>query len=418
MNKAFKLFVFLTFSFNGFSQNTDAEKWNRFPNLYDNPYNSFQAKSIISLRASVMLSTNGISNDFIYPFLFGDKLEKAIINNTLDREGRKNLSFDANYEMSFVNLKSKVFSRKNIHWYLKAANTQRAQANVNNDAMNIVFKGNTSQSRYFFDNCNYYNLTSNKLGGGVYIHEDKKERPYNLSFGIFAIQVQNYGNIETKNNNYFEGNEDSFLVGVNYEASFAGSNKLSGEGLGIGGELTFNQKLTVKSNWGFSVENFGFASFNKKANTYSGNGNYRFDGVYIADVNRLSESNYFENQLDSFTNPLINQKENQDKTILIAPVSRIYLVTHLQSGYYQIALRHRGTKSLPIAELRYFNFLNRALLFGATIGTVGNYYLNTDINWSIKSRLFLQVGIAHLESIILPKKFGGLGANAALQFVF
>jgi hypothetical protein len=418
MSKAFKLIVILIFPFFGFSQSADTEKWSRFPNLYDNPYKSFQAKSIIGLKTSVELSTNGISNDFIYPFLLGDKLEKAVIDNTLDRKGRKNLSFEGNYEMNFVNLKSKVLSRKNIHWYLKVGQNQQVQLNANTDAMSIVFKGNTGPVRYKFENCNFYIASTNKLGGGVFIHEDKKSKPYNLSFGVFAIQVQNYGNIETKSGNYYEGNEDSFLIGVNYNAAFAGDNKLSGDGLGLGAEIMFNQKLTSKTNWGFSLENFGFANFNNSTTTYSGKGEYMFDGVYIADVGRLNESDYFENQLDSFTKPLINKAENEDKAIFLAPISRLYFVTHLKSGYYQISLRHRGTRSIPIAELRYFNFIHRSLLLGVSVGTVGNYYLNTDINWSIKSRLFLQLGIAHLESILLPKKLGGLGANAGLQFVF
>lgn len=293
MSKAFKLIVFLIFPFYGFSQSADTEKWNRFPNLYDNPYKTFQAKSIIGLKTSVHSSTNGISNDFIYPFLLGDKLEKAVIDNTLDRKGRKNLSFEGNYEMSFVNLKSKVLSRKNIHWYLKAGQNQQAQLNANTEAMNLVFKGNTGPGRYEFENCSFYNASTNKLGGGIYLHEDKKARPYNLSFGLYAIQVQSYGNIETKNGNYYEGNEDSFLIGVNYNAAFAGDKKLSGDGLGLGAEIMFNQKLTTKTNWGFSLENFGFASFNNSATTYSGTGEYMFDGVYIADVGRLSESDYW-----------------------------------------------------------------------------------------------------------------------------
>lgn len=215
-----------------------------------------------------------------------------------------------------------------------------------------------------------------------------------------------------------QGNEDSFRVGGNYDAAFANANAFSSNGLGLGSELLFNQKLSADKVWGFGLQNFGFAHFKNTTTTYSANGQYKFDGVFIPEIGRLGESDYFQNKLDSFTNPLNNIKENQSQLILIAPVSFIYYTLHLSSGYYQFTLRHSGTKALPVAELRYFKFIKPSLLFGVTAGAVGQHFLNSDINWAINRHLFFQAGVYHLEALALPKTFGGLGGKYGFQFVF
>ncbi len=418
MNKAFKLLFALFIALPGLAQNSDSTKWNRFTNRYDNPYKSFESARIIGFQSLTLLSANRISNDFIYPFIFGKKLEKKAIDNNLENIKNKQLSLEANTEFSFINLEKNLFNNKTINWYIKGATHSRIYVNATNDAMRLIFKGNTDTNIYQFNNCNYYNLRFNKIGGGIYKHEEKTARPYNLSFGLFILQTLNYGSIKTFERNYLQGNEDSFDIGINYDAYFAKATAFSGQGLGLGSELLFNQKIDNQKTWGFKLENFGFAYFNKKATTYTAWDTYKFDGVFIAEIGRLSEDDYFKNSLDSFTNQLTNKKENQSKTVWIAPVSYIYYTLRLKSGYYQMGLRHYGTRSLPVAELRYFTFVKPTLLLGVTAGTIGANYLNTDISWAINRQWFLQAAVYHLEAIALPKILGGIGGNFGLQFVF
>lgn len=412
MNKASKLLFALLISLPGLAQTSDSLKWKRFKNQFDNPYKSFTKTKIIGFQSSSLISGNRISNDFIYPFVFGKNLDKKTIDNTLDNSKNKQLLIETNYDLSFVNLEKNLFNKKKINWYLKAGNHHRTYADVSNGAMKLIFRGNTDSTAYTFNKCDYYNIRLNKIGGGIYLHDEKKARPYNLSFGLFILQAFNYGNVETHTKNSLISSEDSFELGINYNAQFASN------GLGLGSEFVFNQKLTDTRIWGFRLENFGFARFNEKTTTYNANGNYKFDGLYIADISRIGEENYLKSKLDSFTNPLTNKKENQSKTIFIAPVSFVYYTLHLKSGYYQFGIRHAGTKALPVAEFRYFKFLKPSLLFGVSAGTIGQYYLITDVSWAINRHWFLQAGLFHIEALALPKTFGGLGGNYGLQFVF
>ena len=418
MNKAFKLLFALFLSFPGLAQNPDSAKWDRFTNLFDNPYKTFEASKILSFKSTHILSSQNISNTFIYPFVLGKKLEKEAIDNNLENTENKQLVIEQNSELCFINLEKNLLNNPTLNWYIKGGNHHRTYINSSNDAMRLIFKGNTDSSAYEFNNCNYYNLRSYKIGGGLYHHKDKVKQPYNLSFGVFVNQALNYGNIKTFERNYLQGTEDSFLIGANYDAEFASAKAFSGNGLGVGMEFIFNQKINDHTTWGFGLENFGFANFKEKSTTYTANGEYRFDGVYISDIGRVGEDDYFKNQLDSFTNQLTNKKENQTRLIWIAPVSFIYYNIHLKSGYYQLAMRHSGTRALPVVEVGYFRFLIPSLLWGAKIGGIGQYYLNTDINWAIGRQWFLQAGIYHLEALALPKTFGGLGGNFGLQFVF
>jgi len=418
MSKAFKLIVAVFFPLFGFAQNSDSARWKGFKNMYSNPYKSFEACQIAGIRTQSELSTIGVSNKFICPFLFKKRLEKETIDKTIEREGNKSLSFEANNEMGFVNLKSHLFHNKSINWYVKAGTHQRSYTRVSNDAMRLMFKGNTESSPYSFDNNSYYNLRLSKIGGGLYYHNEMNPKPYNLSFGVSVLQGLNYGRIKTYERNYYQGNEDSFKIGVNYDAEFAGTKAFSGNGIGIGFEFMFNQKLSEKSTWGIAFENMGAVKFNNKLTSYSAYGEYSFDGLFISDLSRLKEENYIKHKLDSFTNPITNKKEGESKMVLIAPISFLYYNVHLSSGYYQIGLRHNGTIANPVAELRYFNFISPNILFGASLGTIGAWYLNTDVNWSVKDHLFIQAGVFHLEALALPNNLGGIGGNFGVQYVF
>jgi hypothetical protein len=418
MNKAFKLVVALLISFQGLAQNGDSTKWNRFKNQFDNPYKNFEAFNLLGFQSSTFISTNRISNDFIYPFVFGKKLEKDAIDHNLENTKNKRLSSETNQELRFVNLKKNAFKTKSLNWYVKGGVHSRTFVNATNDAAKLIFKGNTETSKYEFNDCSYSNLRLNKFGGGLYHHVEKTAKPFNLTFGLFIIQALNYGNVKTYNKNYLQGNEDSFDIGVNYDAAFANAKAFSSNGLGLGSEVVFNQKISPTKTWGFSLQNFGFAYFKNNTTTYTANGQYKFDGIYIAEVGRLSEDDYFKNKLDSFTNPLNNVKENQSKPILIAPVSFIYYNMRLNGGYYQLGLRNSGTKALPTAEFRYFTFIKPSFILGVSAGVVGQNYLNTDISWAISKQWFFQAGLYHLEALALPKTFGGLGGSYGLQFVF
>ncbi|MFM9944955.1 MAG: hypothetical protein ACKVQB_06945 [Bacteroidia bacterium] len=418
MNKAFKLLFALLISLPGLAQNSDSARWDRFKNQFDNPFKKIEAARIIGFQSNTMLSANRISNNFIYPFVFGKKLEKETIDNMLDNSKNKLLNIETNNELRFVNLEKNLFKKPTLNWYIKGGTHRRTFVNATNDAATLVFRGNTGSSSFQFDNCNYYNLQLNKIGVGLFHHNEKTARPYNLSFGLFVIQALNYASIKTYQQNFLKGNEDSFNIGINYDAAFASADAFGANGMGLGGELIFNQKINNKSIWGFRLENFGFARFNESTTTYTGFGQYKFDGVFIAEIGRLNEENYFQNRLDSFTNPFTNKKENQTKTVWIAPSSFVYYTIHSKRNYYQIGLRHSGTKALPVAEFRYFTFVKPKLIVGATAGAIGQYYLNTDINWAINRQWFFQAAIYHVEAIALPKTFGGLGGGFGLQFVF
>lgn len=418
MNKAFKLLFALLISLPSLAQNSDSTQWNRFSNLFDNPYKKFKTVEIIGFQSSNILSANRVSNDFIYPFVFGKNLDKKTIDHNLDNLKSKQLNKETDQELRYINLKKNAFKTKTLNWYINGGVHSRTYVNASNDAARLIFKGNSDTTKYQFNNNTYSNLRMNKFGGGIYHHVEKTAKPYNLSLGLFLLQALNYGDINTYKNNYLQGNEDSFRVGGNYDAAFANANAFSSNGLGLGSELLFNQKLSADKVWGFGLQNFGFAHFKNTTTTYSANGQYKFDGVFIPEIGRLGESDYFQNKLDSFTNPLNNIKENQSQLILIAPVSFIYYTLHLSSGYYQFTLRHSGTKALPVAELRYFKFIKPSLLFGVTAGAVGQHFLNSDINWAINRHLFFQAGVYHLEALTLPKTFGGLGGKYGFQFVF
>jgi hypothetical protein len=417
MNKAFKLLFALLISFQGFSQSVDSAKWNRFNNLYNNPFKTFKAVNVLDASGSANLSTQKISNQFIKPFIKGGKLESEVIDKGLEKDGDRHFSLQAEATLQYINLAKGFKKNQNLHWYLKTGMYNRTSALVSHDGMRLAFKGNTDSGRYNLDNSQFDNLRFHTIGGGLYFHADKKARPFNLQVGLFVMQTPTYDQIRVNENNYLQGTEDSFLLGLNYSAEFS-NNKAFTTGYGLAGEIAFNQKLNSKSIWGFSMRNFGISAINNNVTSYSAKGEFNFDGVFIPEVNRLSEDGYFEHQLDSFTQQLSNKKEGQSKTLLVAPAVTLYYCLRLNSGYYQISLNHSGAPSLPVVELRYSNFIGKNMILGASVGTGGYTYLNADFNWAISKHWFIQAGIYHLEALVLPAKLGGMGGGGGLQYAF
>ena len=412
MNKVFKLLFLLLSCMSLNAQNADSAKWLKFKSLYENPFKSFEKSKIVGLQSSAILSTNQISNAFIYPFLFGKKLETGIIDKTISKSKIKQLHSEINNEIQFVNIEKSLSKATPIYWYVKAGNHSRLYSSASNDAMRLIFKGNTDTNEYKFNNCSYNTIKFNKIGFGIYYINDKTPKPYNLSFGLFGIQVSNYGNVRTYEQNYLKGNEDSLNIGVNYDAVFAKN------GLGVSSEIIYNQKIDDLKNWGFSLKNFGLAQFNKNVTTYNAFGEYKFKGVFINDIGRLTDDGYFQNQLDSFTNPLINKSQKQSKLVWIAPISQIYYTIKKGKNYYQMSLKHSGTKALPVAELRFYKFIRPSFLLAFSAGAIGQYYINTDVNLCLTRQWFLQLSISHLEALAIPNTLGGLGGSYGLQFVF
>jgi len=417
MNKAFKLFFALILSVQGFSQSVDSAKWNRFSNLYNNPFVSFKAVQIADASGSANLSTQKISNQFMKPFLMGGKLETEVIDKGLEKEGNRRLSLQAEATLQYMNLAKGFKKNANLHWYLKTGMYSRTNALLSNDGMRLAFKGNTDSARYNLENSHLNNLRFHTIGGGLYYHDDKNAKPFNLQVGLFLMQTPTMDQIRVNQNNYLQGTEDSFLLGLNYSAEFADNNAFT-TGYGLAGEIVFNQKLNSKSIWGFSMRNFGLSRINNSVTSYSANGEFKFDGVFIPEVNRLAEDGYFEHHLDSFTQQLSNKKEGQSKTLLIAPATTLYYCLRLSSGYYQISLKHSGSPSIPVVELRYSNFVRKNMILGASVGTVGYTYLNADLNWAISKHWFIQAGIYHLEALLLPGRLGGMGGGGGLQYAF
>lgn len=417
MNRAFKLLIAFFISFTSNAQNRDSAFWKNFPDLYSQPFGQVQSVEIINFSGDQDLSGRRINNQFIYPFLFGKKLSADVIDDNLKSDKEHAILGNGNTGITYINLKKPLFKTKNVFGYLKISSNNRVYANISNDAMRLMFKGNQDSGRYEFDEGQVQFHTYGKIGGGIFVTSSEKKKPFNLQAGLFIAQTFNYLNFETYNKNYLQGNEDSFRLGLNYKGLLYNNRLFSNRGYGLLAEIKFNQRLDQKRAWGFAIKDFGIFNLNKSLKTYESDGEYSFDGVWIAEPSRLGESGYFEQQLDSFTDPLTNLRENKGKVLLRSPVSELYFSSKLRNGYLTLSLKHFGYKTLPVAEIDYFTFLSRRLILGGSFGAGNFNYLNARVHYAAARKILLNLEIYHLESMVLPKIFGGIGACAGISIL-
>lgn len=416
MSRAFSLSVVILLALNGYAQTDDSTKWKSFPNLYNQPFKPHQSHSVADGSVSFNVSAN-LPNRFLYPFIRGGHLSDQTIDKTVNKEKTRRMDGHYRAGLSYIHLAENVRNYPNLFWYVRAGSEYRIAANLTADAMHLLFRGNTGQRKYTFDKSRYYQIQLNKIGGGFYYRGLKSKRPYNVEAGINLIHSGNMGMIKANRNNFLQGNEDSFTVGLNYEACFArGDGALSG-GLGAGGDIRFNQLLNKNSTWGFSLTDWALVRYNG-VNTYNAGNRFGFTGVFIPDVRRLGTDGYFQHHLDSFTQQLTNKKEDQQKTLWVAPVTQMYYCAKFKSGYYRLALLYSGTGALPVAEIKYFGFMRNSTMAGVSLGTLGFNYLNAEIMQKMGKRWFVQAGINHLEALVIPASLGGLGGRFGLQCVF
>ena len=138
MSKVFRIVILLVFPFSVIAQNADSLKWKKFGVLYDQPFNKVQPQQIVSLSSSQELFTSKISNDFVYPFLKGDNLDRSTINRTIDRSGSKWVGVMQQTELSWINLKKGIGSKKKLHLYLKAGNYAKTFAELSFEEKNKI----------------------------------------------------------------------------------------------------------------------------------------------------------------------------------------------------------------------------------------------------------------------------------------
>ncbi|NUM32866.1 MAG: hypothetical protein HUU47_11165 [Bacteroidetes bacterium] len=418
MKTVFKIFTIAIFYFQAEAQNNDINKWKNFDNYYDNLYKPTKKTEIINVTFLQNISAKGLNNKFLYPFILNKNLDRNTIDNNLKSNKLKKTEIENNISFTYINLKKSTFKNKNIFWLLNGAFMGRTSIKMSNDAAKLIFKGNTDTSKYIFDDCYFYNIKYNKLGAGFFLIDNKSPKPLNLKFIINIIQVVNNIDFVTFQRNYLKSSEDSFELGLNYDATFASSNLSDFNGMGLSSDISINYKTNKNSIFSFSITDLGFAKFKNSVNFYTSNNIHKFEGIQIPDIKILNDNKYFQGQIDSTVNKFSNKRENISKTIFVAPLVEMAYTTSHKSGYYTAAVRKLGLKNNPEISLKYFNFINQKMIGGVSIGYLNSVFLNADASFSIKNKIYFQIGLKHLEALILPSKFGGAGIYAGFQILY
>lgn len=418
MSKTFNFIVLLIFPHFLFSQTNDINNWKNFSNYYDNLYNPIKKTEIFNTSYNQDLSASGLNNNFFSPFIFNKKLKKSVIDDNLKNTKSKKINISKSYTFTYINLKKNPFKNKKINWLINSGANSRTAVRFTNDASKLIFKGNTDTSKYNMDNCYFFNMNLSKIGAGIFYADEKAAKPYNISIAVNFIRIQNYSKVVFFENNYLKSNEDSFDLGLNYDATFSSPTLAGFDGMGLSTDINFNYKFSKNSIFSIKINDLGFAKFNNSITFYTSNNEYKYSGIFIADIALLNNENYFQSQIDSTTNRFTNKQENLDKTLFVMPQTELSITTHHKTGYYTATLYHFGTKSQPSINVRFFNFVKPNILCGVSAGHFNSFYLNADASLSLRNKYFFQIGIRHIEALALPHLLGGAGLNAGFQFVF
>lgn len=418
MSRVFKFIIFFFFPLQIFSQTAFDENWKNYSNLYENLFTTVKKKEILSLNTYQNISSSGLNNKLIYPFILKQKLNKNDIDKNLEKRGLKKINIDRELSFSYINLKKSLLKNKRVKWMINIGNESRNAIKLSNDAAKLIFRGNTDTTKYNLDGSNYFNLDFSKIGVGVFYSNQNTQKLYNLSFALNVIKVNNYSNIVSYSNNFLKSNEDSFDIGLNYDATFASSSFAGFDGMGISSDFSVNYKYNKNSIFSIKIKDLGFADFNNSVSFYTSNNTYKFNGIIIPDITRLNDDSYFKNQADSTLNNFSKKQENLDKTIFIAPQTEIFIASKLKKGYYSVSIKHNGTKSQPDFGISYFGFLKPYIIGRISTGHLNNFYINSDAMFSFNNKLFLHLGINHIEALLFPLYVGGIGFNTSLQIAF
>jgi hypothetical protein len=374
------------------------------------------------------MNSDAIDVDFARGFYRGDfigKDRKDRISKRLTAENR--MGADLNYGIFYSWRPDSLFGSSDVSVFVSLENNEHYDVRYSHDLYRTVFYGNRefAGDTAYLGNFSTHLLRYQKLQFGVlWSNLDSTAK---LGLAISALNAEQYFEMEAKQAELLtaaDGEYMSFNTSINALRSDT-SNKgfASFNGFGVSTDIYFEAPYKGKKRRGklvISVMDIGIMAWNGKSQTYSMDSLYYFDGVEVENLFNAGDSSLNHFSADSVFAAITEMRTQSFTTSLPASV-------HIkQTTYYRNFEFTKGFRYMFNANYKGFYYLEGIYHFpnrlnagiNAGFGGYGKFSFGASVNKELGQGLYIGAASRHLEGVVAPKRFGGMGAFVTIRQKF
>ena len=358
----------------------------------------------------------------------GGKLNNNMIGKTADRigSGVASIQGENSIQVCFNDHAHSVFPSKTGYWSLDYKYTNLVGASFNQDAFNLVFRGNApfAGTTMRSENLSLNSMSWNQLGAS-FTKQIKSASNNNYWFeaGVAWVFMREYTRLSMPRAHLFtSGLGDSLNLSYQLDLTSKDKNTLGFYPLSHGASVNvqfggMKAKNGHSHYWRVSVSDLGLVSLGSAGATYAKDSSLGINGWQVPFTPYGIDSNAsFSNYFDTLLNRMNPRRSGLNSLVPLPALLSFSKGVYLSNGRHVFGnLVYRAYPGfIPRVSVGYGKYLG-LFYFGSQLsyGGVNAFDLRTFAACTIKN-LRVRLDINSVEGLLFPGKLGGAGAALLL----
>lgn len=276
-------------------------------------FDTTQRKLAVDLSVNGELASSSISNRFIFPLIFGGKIERSVLVKEAERQGElPRLGYYIDPEIAVSLFDVRPFKEKNWGLKFQAGMLMTGAGRIPGDLIGMAMIGNESYLGQTIKMASsaMEMFNAHKIGFGLVDAKTKS------SVTLNAYGIQSYMKGALADGQMLFGNTGGFYLSMDGRFDQAQSNAYY-VGAGVGVDASFNLNVGKKDQemyFNFSIKNLGVGFLNNPLNRYVVDSAWNYNGFSYEDLSTLKER--FENMEETLEELGINKLEGPKAFLL------------------------------------------------------------------------------------------------------
>ena len=378
--------------------------------------------------ASFEMNSNAIDMDFARAFYRGDFIDQGRKDRILNRlTGENRMGADLNYGIFYSWRPDSLFGSSDVSVFVALKNNEHYDLRYSRDLFRTAFYGNREfeGDTAFLGNFSTHLLRYQELQfGALWSNLDSTAK---LGISLSALNAEQYFEMEAKSADLVTGPDGEYIdfnTSINaFRSDTANKGFAKFNGFGVSTDILFEAPYKGQKRKGkllISISDIGLMAWNERSQTYSRDSLYHYEGIEVDDLFGGSDSSLNQFSADSIFAAITEMRTQSFTTSLPATV-------HLkQTTYYRNFEFSKGFRYMFNANFKGFYYLEGIYHFrhslnagvNAGYGGYGKFSFGASVNKEFKNGLYIGASSRHLEGLVAPKQFGGMGAFVTVRQKF
>lgn len=387
----------------------------------------YQAPSNLDITTQAMYYSSRVPAGALYR-VQGGKLNNNMIGKTADRigSGMASIQGENSIQVLFNDVAHSVIPSKTGYWSVDYKYTNLVGARFNQDAFNLVFRGNApfAGTTMRSENFSLNSMSWNQLGASFTKNiESAGNDKYWFSAGLSWVFMREYTRLSMPRAHLFtSGLGDSLNLSYQLDVTRKDKNDLGFYPLSHGASVNLqfggmNRKNNQSHYWRISVSDLGLVSLGSAGASYSKDSAFGINGWEVPFTPYGIDSNAsFSNYFDTLLNRMNPRRSGLNSIVSLPALLSISKGVYLSNGRHVFGnLVYRAYPGfIPRASIGYGKYVGR-FYYGSQLsyGGVNAFDVRSFAAYTLKN-LYIRLDVNSVEGLLFPGRLGGAGAMLLL----